>query len=50
MSRAYTVLRVATDLRYDAGLVTGYPVIRETKRPVPRVVSSGSGHGILSEP
>jgi len=39
MFGAYTVLRVATDLRCDAGLVTGCSVIPETKRLVPRVVS-----------
>ena len=49
MFGAYTVPRVATDLRCDAKLVTGCSVIPETTRPVPRVVYIGSSQGILSE-
>jgi len=49
-SGAYTVLRAAIDLRYDAGLVTGALTIPETNGSTLRVVSRGGDHGALSEP
>ena len=50
MFGAYTVLRAAIDLRYDAGLVTGALTIPETNGSTLRVVSRGGDHGALSEP